>query len=33
MTIRMNSYGGDANVANVSHNRLREPQRGGMEIT
>lgn len=25
LTIRMNSYGGDANVANVIHNRLREP--------
>ena len=24
LTIRMNSYGGDANVANVIHNRLRE---------
>lgn len=33
LTIRINSYGGDANVANVIHNRLRELQRGGMEIT
>lgn len=32
LTIRMNSYGGDANVANVIHNRLRELQRDGMEI-
>lgn len=31
LTIRMNSYGGDANVANVIHNRLRELSRGGME--
>ena len=33
LTIRMNSYGGDANVANVIHNRLRELSRGGMELT
>ena len=32
LTIRMNSYGGDANVANTIHNRLRELARGGMEI-
>lgn len=32
LVIRMNSYGGDANVANVIHNRLRELSRGGMEI-
>lgn len=32
LTIRMNSYGGDANVANVIHNRLRELSRGGMEL-
>ena len=32
LTIRMNSYGGDANVANVIHNRLRELSRGGMDI-
>ncbi|MBQ2382503.1 MAG: Clp protease ClpP, partial [Oscillospiraceae bacterium] len=31
LTIRMNSYGGDANVANVIHNRLREMSRSGME--
>ena len=31
LTIRMNSYGGDANVANVIHNRLRELSRSGME--
>ena len=33
LTIRMNSYGGDAIVADVIHNRLRELQRGGTEIT
>lgn len=33
LTIRMNSYGGDAIVADVIHNRLREMQRGGTEIT
>ena len=33
LMIRMNSYGGDANVANVIHNRLRELARGGMAIT
>lgn len=32
LIIRMNSYGGDANVANVIHNRLRELSRGGMRI-
>lgn len=32
LLIRMNSYGGDANVANVIHNRLRELSRGGMHI-
>lgn len=32
LTIRMNSYGGDANVANVIHNRLRELSRGGMTL-
>lgn len=31
LTIRMNSYGGDADVANVIHNRIRELARGGME--
>lgn len=33
LTIRMNSYGGDAIVADVIHNRLREMQRAGTEIT
>ena len=33
LVIRMNSYGGDANVANTIHNRLRELSRGGMRIT
>lgn len=33
LTIRVNSYGGDANVANVIHNRLRELSRDGMAIT
>ena len=32
LLIRRNSYGGDANVANTIHNRLRELARGGMEI-
>lgn len=32
LTIRMNSYGGDANVANVIHNRLRELSRSGMRL-
>ena len=32
LTIRMNSYGGDAIVADVIHNRLREMARGGTEI-
>ena len=32
LTIRMNSYGGDANVANVIHNRLRELARDGMHL-
>lgn len=32
LTIRMNSYGGDANVANVIHNRLRELSREGMHL-
>lgn len=32
LLIRMNSYGGDADVANTIHNRLRELARGGMEI-
>ena len=33
LTIRMNSYGGDAVVADVIHNRLRELSRAGMRIT
>lgn len=33
LTIRMDSYGGDAYVSNTIHNRLRELQRGGMSIT
>lgn len=32
LLIRMNSYGGDADVANTIHNRLRELARGGMRI-
>lgn len=32
LTIRMNSYGGDAIVADVIHNRLREMARNGTEI-
>lgn len=31
LTVRMNSYGGDAMVANVIHNRIRELARGGMK--
>ena len=31
LTIRMNSYGGDAIVADVIHNRIRELARGGMK--
>ncbi len=33
LTIRMNSYGGDAGVSNVIHNRLREMARGGAALT
>ena len=33
LIVRMNSYGGDANVANVIHNRLRELARAGMKTT
>lgn len=33
LTIRMNSYGGDAVVADTIHNRLRELSRAGMKIT
>jgi ATP-dependent protease ClpP protease subunit len=33
LTIRMNSYGGDAGVSNVIHNRLRDMARGGAALT
>lgn len=33
ITIRMNSYGGDAGVSNTIHNRLRELARGGAALT
>ena len=33
LTIRMNSYGGDAGVSNTIHNRLRELSREGMKLT
>ena len=33
ITIRMNSYGGDAGVSNLIHNRLRELARGGAKLT
>lgn len=33
LTIRMNSYGGDAGVSNTIHNRLRELQNNGVKIT
>lgn len=33
LTIRMNSYGGDAGVSITIHNRLRELARDGMKIT
>ena len=33
LTIRMNSYGGDAGVSNTIHNRLRELARGGVKLT
>ena len=33
ITIRMNSYGGDAGVSNTIHNRLRELARNGTKIT
>lgn len=33
ITIRMNSYGGDAGVSNTIHNRLRELARNGTELT
>lgn len=33
LTVRMNSYGGDAGVSNTIHNRLRDLAREGTEIT
>lgn len=33
ITIRMNSYGGDAGASNTIHNRLRELARGGAKLT
>ena len=33
ITIRMNSYGGDAGVSNTIHNRLRELARDGAKLT
>ena len=33
ITIRMNSYGGDAGVSNTIHNRLRDLARGGTKLT
>lgn len=33
ITIRMNSYGGDAGVSNTIHNRLREISRNGTSLT
>lgn len=33
LTIRMNSYGGDAGVSNTIHNRLRELSRAGTALT
>ncbi len=33
VTVRMNSYGGDAGVSNTIHNRLRELARNGVAIT
>lgn len=33
ITIRMNSYGGDAGASNMIHNRLRELARNGAELT
>ena len=32
ITVRMNSYGGDAGVSNTIHNRLRELSRNGAEV-
>lgn len=33
VTIRMNSYGGDAGASNMIHNRLRELARAGTKLT
>ena len=33
ITVRMNSYGGDAGVSNTIHNRLRELSRNGATVT
>lgn len=33
ITIRMNSYGGDAGASNMIHNRLRELARSGAKLT
>lgn len=33
LTVRMNSYGGDAGVSNTIHNRLRDLAHGGTELT
>lgn len=33
ITVRINSYGGDAGVSNTIHNRLRELSRGGIKLT
>ena len=33
ITIRMNSYGGDAGASNIIHNRLRELARAGTKLT
>ncbi len=33
ITIRMHSYGGDAGVSNIIHNRLRELSRNGIKLT
>lgn len=33
LTVRINSYGGDAGVANIIHNRLRELARDGVKLT
>lgn len=33
LTIHLSSYGGDAGVSNLIHNKLRELSRGGMQLT